>query len=107
MSEQNKPAVTGGVKHDSGKPQLSLLSRESLEYEARAFEFGAKKYAKNNYKKGMDWSRVIDAALRHVTAFNAKEDFDSESNLNHLAHAKACIAMLIYYYENKVGNDDR
>jgi hypothetical protein len=96
-----------GKKFDSGKPPLSLLTRESLEAEARAFEYGARKYDKNNYKKGMEWSRVIDAALRHLTAFNAKEDFDSESGLNHLAHAKACLAMLIFYYENKVGTDDR
>lgn len=96
-----------GVKHDQGKPRLSLLSKESLIAEARAFEYGAIKYDKNNYKKGMEWSRVLDAALRHITAFNAKQDMDTESGLNHLWHAKACLAMLIYYYENKVGTDDR
>lgn len=96
-----------GVKHDQGKPRLSLLSKESLVAEARAFEYGAIKYDKNNYKKGMEWSRVLDAALRHITAFNSKEDLDQESGLNHLFHAKACLAMLIYYYENKVGTDDR
>ena len=96
-----------GVKFDSGKPPLSILTRESMVAEARAFEYGMKKYSKNNYKKGMDWSRIIDASLRHIVAFNEKEDFDSESSLNHLWHAKACLAMLIYYYENKVGKDDR
>jgi hypothetical protein len=99
--------MSEGVKHDSGKPMLSLLTKESLIGEARAFEYGMKKYAKNNYKKGMAWSRVIDAALRHLIAFNEKEDFDPESKLNHLYHAKACLGMLIYYYENKVGKDDR
>lgn len=96
-----------GTKFDSGKPKLSLLTRESLAAEARAFEYGAKKYDKNNYKKGMAWSRVIDAALRHLTAFNAGESIDSESGLCHLDHAKACLGMLVYYYENKIGKDDR
>lgn len=96
-----------GIKHDEGKPQLSILTKESLEAEARAFQYGALKYDKNNYKKGMAWSRVLDAALRHLMAFNAKEDLDPESGLTHLAHSKACLAMLIYYYENKVGTDDR
>jgi hypothetical protein len=96
-----------GVKNDQGKVPLSILSAESLMAEARAFEYGAKKYARNNYKKGMDWSRIIDAAMRHIVAFNNREDFDDESKLNHLWHAKACLAMLIYYYENKVGVDDR
>ena len=96
-----------GIKFDSEKPPLSILTKESLIAEARAFEYGAKKYNRNNYKLGMDWSRIIDATLRHLISFNNKEDFDDESKLNHLWHAKACLAMLIYYYENKVGKDDR
>jgi hypothetical protein len=96
-----------GKKNDQGKPQLSLITRESLAAEARAFAYGAKKYDKNNYKKGMDWSRIIDALMRHTAAFNAKEDLDPESGLCHLDHMKACVAMLVYYHENKVGKDDR
>lgn len=96
-----------GVKFDQGKPPLSILTKESLVAEAQAFAYGALKYDRSNYKKGMEWTRVIDASLRHIMAFNSKEDFDSESGLNHLWHAKACLAMLIYYYENKVGKDDR
>lgn len=98
---------SGGIKHDQGKPSLSILTKESLVAEARAFEYGASKYSRDNYKKGMEWSRVIDAALRHITEFNSKSDYDEESKLHHLWHAKACLAMLIYYVENKVGKDDR
>ena len=74
---------------------------------ARALEYGAKKYDRNNYKKGMDWTRVCDAALRHITAWAEGEDVDQESGLNHIAHAQACLAMLSYYITNKVGTDDR
>lgn len=104
MSDEKKQE---GIKHDAGKPMLSLLTKESLEAEARAFEFGMRKYSRGNYKNGMKWTRVLDAAMRHLVAFNSKEDFDKESLLNHLWHSKACLAMLIYYYENKVGEDDR
>jgi hypothetical protein len=104
LNQQQKNEAT---KNDLGKPPLSILTKESLIAEAQAFAYGAKKYDRNNYKKGMDWTRIIDAAMRHLSAFNAKEDFDVESGLNHLWHTKACIAMLIYYYENKVGKDDR
>ena len=99
--------MSGGIKFDQNKIQLSLLTRESLEAEAKAFAYGAKKYGRDNYKKGMDWSRVLDATLRHLTAFIDGEDHDEESGLNHLAHAKTNLAMLIYYYKNKVGTDDR
>lgn len=96
-----------GKKYDTNKPKLSLVSKESLEGEAAALEYGLAKYGKNNYKLGMDWSRLIDASLRHIFAFADKEDTDSESKLNHLYHAKANIGMLIYYYQNKIGKDDR
>lgn len=96
-----------GVKHDQGKPMLSLLTKESLVAEARAFEYGMRKYNKHNYKLGMDWSRVLDAAMRHLVAFSNGETYDEESKLNHLWHCKACLAMLIYYYENNIGKDDR
>lgn len=96
-----------GVKHDSGKPKLSLVNRETLAGIAKAMEYGMAKYGKNNYKAGMDWSRVIDALLRHANAYAAKEDLDPESGLNHMYHVGACVSMLIYYIENKVGADDR
>jgi len=96
-----------GVKFDQDKPDLSILTKESLVAEALAFQYGAKKYSRGNYKNGLDWTRVIAAAMRHLVAFNAKEDKDPESGLSHLAHAKACLAMLIYFEENKVGKDDR
>lgn len=96
-----------GVKYDKGKAPLSYLTFESLKAEAEVFRYGAKKYNKHNYKLGMEWTRILDAAMRHLVSFNNKNDLDEESGLNHLWHAKACLAMLIYYYENKIGKDDR
>lgn len=96
-----------GIKHDTGKPPLSLISYESLIGEARALEYGAAKYGKNNYKLGMDWSRLLDAAMRHISAFAHGESLDPESKLSHLFHAKASLGMLIYYVENELGKDDR
>lgn len=107
MAQENTNELKEGIKYDNGKPQISLLTRESLIAEARVFEYGAKKYSRNNYKKGMKWTRLLDAAFRHLIAFNSKEDFDEESKMNHLWHVKACIAMLIYYYELGIGEDDR
>lgn len=95
------------LKHDNGKPKLSLVNRACLNGIARAMEYGMKKYAKNNYKKGMEWSRIVDALLRHITAWNEKEEIDAESQLNHLYHVGACVSMLIWYVENNIGTDDR
>ena len=96
-----------GLKHDREKPDLSLLPASAKIGIAKAFMFGAAKYGRYNYKGGMDWTRIIASADRHLTAFNAGEETDRESGLSHLFHLGACVMMLIDYQENKLGNDNR
>ena len=96
-----------GIKLDAGKPKLSLLNKDFLHGTAKALGYGIDKYGRNNYKLGMEWTRVIDATLRHMAAFTSGENIDEESKLSHLNHAAACLNILIYYYENDVGTDDR
>lgn len=95
------------IKADNGKSTLGMIPVEGLRHEAAAFAYGVKKYGRNNYKKGMEWSRCLDAALRHIYAFASKEDIDTESGNHHLGHARACLSMLLYYIDNKKGTDDR
>lgn len=102
-----REARAEALKFDDQKPDLSLVPAKAKYGIAKAMMYGAKKYGRNNYIKGMDWSRMIAAAERHLTEFNDGEDFDKESGLNHLYHAAACLAILIEFYESGVGNDDR
>lgn len=95
------------VKFDAGKAPLSLIPRSGLEGIARVMAFGAKKYGRNNWRNGMDWSRLIDAGLRHVEAFNDGEDRDPETGELHLYHALCCFLFLAEYYECGLGSDDR
>lgn len=86
-----------GLKHDTGKTDLSIVP-EALDYAAaRALTFGASKYGRNNFKGGIDYTRILGAALRHLKAWNEREDNDPESGLSHLDHAIACLAMLAVY----------
>lgn len=94
-------------KFDDNKPPLDLIPYSALELEARVLAFGAKKYDAHNWRQGMDWSRLIGAALRHVNAFNAGEDLDPESGLSHLGHARCCLGFLIEYQKKGLGTDDR
>ena len=84
-----------GIKHDSGKPPIGLIPREAIEQEALVMAFGASKYGKDNWRGGLAYSRLVDACLRHVLAFNDGEDLDAETGLSHLAHARCCLAMLL------------
>lgn len=96
-----------GKKHDQSKPDLSLLPREFLDEVSKAFMHGEKKYGRYNYLGGMDWHRLVGAALRHLTAFNDGEDLDPESGNSHLGHAGASIAMLLVYIKRNLGKDTR
>lgn len=87
--------MSGGLKFDSDKPDLSLIPRSFLDEVAKALMFGEKKYSRYNYREGFQASRLVGAALRHITAWMWVEDLDPESGLNHLAHAGASLAMLI------------
>lgn len=96
-----------GVKNDQAKPDLSMLTRAAKEGIARAFMDGEQKYGRYNYFKGMEWTRLIAAVDRHMTAFNDGEDCAPDSKLNHLFHAGAGICILIDYYTEGLGTDNR
>lgn len=96
-----------GVKHDSGKPRMDLLSPYALEEIAKVMTFGASKYGDNNWRGGILWSRVFGALLRHVWAFWRGEDKDSETGLSHLAHAGCCVMFLLEYTQIHRELDDR
>lgn len=99
----------GGLKFDDGKPPMSLLPFDALEEVAKVLAFGAAKYDKYNWAKGMNWSRILDATYRHLGKFNSPHhpDTDEETDLTHLAHAATNILFLIYYEKFGVGTDDR
>lgn len=101
-----KPLATG-VKHDQGKEPLGLLARSWLLGVARVLAFGAKKYAAHNWRGGIERSRLIDASLRHILAYNEGEDLDPESGLNHLYHASCCLMFASELHITRPDLDDR
>ncbi len=103
MSDQQ----TGAVKADTQKNRLDLLPFAALEEVGLAFTYGATKYSDNNYRKGMKWGRILGALLRHTTAWARGENKDPESGLRHLAHAGACVLMLLDAELHQIGTDDR
>lgn len=57
---------------------------------------GALKYGRSNFRAiGVRASIYVDALRRHIAAYWEGEDADPDSGLPHLAHALACIAILV------------
>lgn len=97
------------VKNDAEKPDLTLLPYGALSQAAFASMYGAKKYGKDNWKLGDDYSssimRFIAAALRHLHQRSSGQQYDDETGLDHLAHAAAsCLFALELSLTNKEGN---
>ena len=97
----------GGVKFDAAKPRMDLLSTPALEGLALVLTYGAAKYEAHNWRKGLDWSRLTAAALRHLLAFQGGEDIDPESGLPHVDHALCCLMFLSEATKVPHGKDDR
>jgi hypothetical protein len=84
-----------GLKYDSEKPALAYIPKAALDAEGQAFAYGARKYEAFNYKNGIDITRTLSAALRHISQFLDGEDVDVESGAHHLGCARANLAMAL------------
>ena len=71
-----------------------------------AMEYGIEKYERNNWKKGMEWSRLIDAGQRHLLAILNGEIIDKDSGNTHLAHFFGSAHMLLGNIILNVGTND-
>lgn len=100
-------SVAGAMKFDEEKPRMELLDPYAMEQLALVLTFGAKKYEPWNWTKGLAFSRLIGAALRHLFAFAKGEDLDPESGLSHLAHAMCCLMFLVSMTKRHPEFDDR
>lgn len=88
--------ATEGRKYDTGKPDYTLLPWDAVEEIVKVLDFGARKYARDNWKhvEGAE-TRYLAAALRHITAHARGEKDDHETGISHLAHAGCCILFLL------------
>jgi len=89
---------SGSYKNDQTKADHSLISPFFKQDMAAALTDGAKKYGRTNWlTPGLNYSRVMAAAQRHLTAWEGGETNDPESGVPHLAHAACCLMMLHEY----------
>lgn len=90
MSDVGKQYVADGLasRYNAGKAPLSMIleARHALEGMAGVLEFGAAKYARGNWHKGLPHADICDSMLRHISAYLSGEDIDPESGKPHVDH---------------------
>jgi hypothetical protein len=102
MSEQ-------GLRYNDNKPKLSFVAEfpNALVGVTRVLEFGAQKYARSNWQKGLPFTEVLDSMMRHQIAWTNGEDLDPESGLSHLDHILCNALFLSELSRTKPDFDDR
>lgn len=98
VSVEDSP--TTGSKHDSGKPLIGAVPPNALLAVARVLTFGAEKYGRDNWRQVESAeTRYLDAALRHINAYQRGEAVDPESGESHLAHAVCSLMFMLEMQE--------
>lgn len=105
--EKNNLKEEPGKKFDKDKLRMDLIPILPLKKLAEVFTIGAKKYDERNWEKGMLFSRLYGALLRHVTAFWNGESIDPDDGQHHLASVAWCAFALMELEEKKPEFDDR
>lgn len=112
--------VTEMLRYNTGKPRLSLLPTSfvlllkptrltALAHDtARVMDYGATKYAMNNWRSAGPWLKVLDSGLRHLDKLmNTYELVDEESGIHHAGHLGCNLAFLLEFIREGDGTDDR
>lgn len=86
-----------GLKYDENKVDWTLFPWSAGAAIVEIMMFGAKKYARNNWKHVVPGERYLAAAIRHIGTWLDGESKDKESGCSHLAHAGCCLLFAIWF----------
>ena len=86
-----------GKKDDQDKVRLDLLPLDALWTVGEVYTLGVKKYDDWNWAKGLKYSRVIAALLRHLFKWVMGETYDQQDGQHHLSSVVWCGLALLHY----------
>jgi Domain of unknown function (DUF5664) len=100
----SNPKRAFGVK----KPSAQFIPPVAIIEEAAVMALGAAKYGAFNWQDDpVDATTYYSAAIRHLLQWFSGEDRDAESGASHLAHVRACMAILLDAQASGALIDDR
>ena len=105
----SKAAAVQGSRDNGEKPPITMVLEATYAIEgiARVLQFGAKKYGRRNWMKGLKYTEIMDSSDRHELALLRGEDTDSESGLPHADHIACNALFLSQMMHTRPDMDDR
>jgi hypothetical protein len=91
------------LRYNSGKLKWSMVHFESLAPMVKVLMYGEKKYARDNWKKGLNREEILDSMQRHLASLIDGEEVDPESQEHHIGHIMC--NCLFYSYFNIIDGD--
>jgi len=100
-----------GHKADADKLRMDLIPVEALDAMARRLTLGSQRYGARNWEKGIVYSRLYAALLRHLLAWWGGQDMDSDPAAGDSSHLEGVLinaAFLVALEKRGIpGLDDR
>lgn len=98
-----------GTRNDRRKPRVDLIPPEVLIELAKLCEYGARKYSENNWRRGMNYSRMYGSMQRHALKFWSGEAIDEEGFHHLIAVIWNAVGLMYFelYPDTYEGFDDR
>jgi hypothetical protein len=94
-------------KEIAGKERLETIPWDAMHEVVRACEGGSDKYGRHNYRNAGGLVAYWEAGMRHMLAWIEGEDRAPDTNVHHLAHATACMLMMLSNIRSGLVPDDR
>lgn len=92
MNDDANPKTHAG----RAKPAPALVPPVAIIEIAQAFRDGAEKYGPYNWReKAVPSLTYVNAAMRHLYAWMDGEERSTDADVRHLAHAAACLCILM------------
>ena len=108
LRDADQPDQNPKDRASAHKPPLHLIPPSAEILEAIVMGLGARKYGPYNWRTTPIRATVyIAAAKRHLAQWLDGQDDDPESGVSHLAHARACLGILLDAQSLHCLNDDR
>lgn len=108
MSTKDYPDNNPKTLLGAQKAPLHLVPPSSLYYLSLGFKDGGVKYGPYNWRDSkVSASIYVAAAKRHIDSWLDGEEVAEDSGVNHLAHAMACMAIILDAKSVGMLNDDR